>query len=103
LFSTNSDRQKVLKDYEAVAQMTGHADRGHLLFTQNCAQCHRLKDEGNAAGPDLGMLSDKPASVFLAAILDPNQAVEARVLIITSSPKTTGKSAASFQPRPEPA
>ncbi len=78
LFSSVSDRQKILQQYEGVASLTGDAERGRNLFQQNCATCHRLKDFGNAVGPDLGMMSDKPASVFLAAIFDPNQAVEAR-------------------------
>ena len=78
LFVANADRQKVLKKYDGVAKSKGDAEKGHTLFAQTCAACHRVRGEGNSIGPDLGMVADKSIPVFLAAILDPNQAVEAR-------------------------
>jgi putative heme-binding domain-containing protein len=56
----------------------GDAEKGRNLFKQNCAVCHRLHGEGIEIGPDLAMVSGKPDEVLLAAVLDPNQAVEAR-------------------------
>jgi putative membrane-bound dehydrogenase-like protein len=80
LFASNPDRTKIIHQYDEVPKLAGDRDRGHALFTQNCAPCHRVHDEGNVVGPDLGMLADKPADVFLTAILNPNQAVEARYI-----------------------
>jgi putative membrane-bound dehydrogenase-like protein len=80
LFSSNPDRQKLLQQYRPVAQLKGDPEKGHALFRQNCLPCHRIKDEGNNVGPDLGMMADKPIADLLIAILDPNQAVEARYL-----------------------
>jgi len=48
------------------------------LFRQNCSTCHRFKGEGHEIGVDLNTLAGKPVQTLLMAILDPNQAVEAR-------------------------
>lgn len=87
LFFANTDRQKIVKDYAVVEALKGDTGKGHALFVQNCAPCHRVNDEGNQVGPDLGMMADKPVSVFLLAILDPNQAVEARYINYTALTK----------------
>ncbi|MDB6121703.1 MAG: putative rane-bound dehydrogenase [Pedosphaera sp.] len=73
---TNSDREKVVKAYQEVLKLKGDAEKGSGLFRANCALCHRLKDEGNAVGPDLSAVSDKPVTELLVSILDPNRAVE---------------------------
>jgi putative membrane-bound dehydrogenase-like protein len=81
LFSaTRADRHELLKEYEAVARLAGDPAKGIALYRQNCAACHRLKGEGTEIGPDLAGLADKPAATLLVAILDPNQAVEARYI-----------------------
>jgi putative heme-binding domain-containing protein len=87
LFFANADRQKIVQSYSGVESFKGDSVKGHALFVPNCAPCHRLRDEGNHVGPDLGMMADKPASEFLLAILDPNQAVEARYIGYTATTK----------------
>ncbi len=76
--AVQSDRQRVLKQYEEVARLKGDAGRGASLFQQNCAACHRFKEQGSSVGPDLGMTADKSVSALLVAILDPNAALESR-------------------------
>ncbi|MDQ6630917.1 MAG: c-type cytochrome, partial [Verrucomicrobiota bacterium] len=78
LFSAESDRQKIVKQYQIVADLKGDIEKGRVLFQKNCAVCHRFKSEGNQIGPDLGMMADKSVLDFLTAIFNPNQAVEAR-------------------------
>src|SRR5262249_17834267 len=56
--------------------LAGDREKGHALFLQNCATCHRLRDEGNAVGPDLGTVATKPVQELVVAVLDPNQAVD---------------------------
>jgi putative heme-binding domain-containing protein len=85
---TNSDRQKIVKQYESVCDLVGDAVRGHAIYQQTCAVCHRLKDEGNETGPDLGSVADKATAQLLEAILDPNRAVEARYLSYTAVTKS---------------
>src|SRR5262249_47447770 len=50
------------------------------LFTKHCAACHQLGGVGQAVGPDLASVGDKSPEALLIAILDPNQAVEARYI-----------------------
>lgn len=73
-----SDRQAVLLRYREVETIKGDTTRGAEIFRQNCLPCHRLKNEGNLVGPDLASVAAKPTDYLLAAILDPNQSVEAR-------------------------
>ncbi len=75
---SNADRAKVVASYASASTLTGDAQRGHAFFTQQCAICHRLKNEGKEVGPDLGMVTDKPDDWLLTAIFDPNAAVEPR-------------------------
>jgi putative membrane-bound dehydrogenase-like protein len=81
LFSTvSADRKKVIEAYGAVGGLQGNVRKGAELFRQNCASCHRFRNEGNAVGPDLAALTDKSVATLLVAILDPNRAAEARYL-----------------------
>jgi putative heme-binding domain-containing protein len=88
LFATNSDRQKVLQEYAQVESLKGDPKNGRTLFVATCAQCHRFRDEGNQVGPDLAMMADKPVSDFVQGILNPNQAIEARYLSYTATPRS---------------
>ena len=85
--NASPDREKVVKQYAPAAQLTGDPARGHALYTNVCAACHRLKNEGTEIGPDLGMVAAKPAEQIIEAILDPNRAVESRYLTQTLSTK----------------
>lgn len=54
----------------------GNAANGAKLFTQNCAPCHRFKNEGAEFAPNLtGMGAHGPEDLLLH-ILDPNRVVE---------------------------
>ena len=73
----NPDREKVVKSYASVAQLTGDAKRGHQMVAV-CLACHKLKGEGNDLAPDLGTVANKPIDQLIESILDPNRAVEQR-------------------------
>ncbi|MBI5799168.1 MAG: c-type cytochrome [Verrucomicrobia bacterium] len=81
--NADPDREKVVKAYAGVGKLIGDPARGHPLYTTLCAACHRLKNEGNEIGPDLGTIADKPAQQLIEAILDPSRAVEQRYLAQT--------------------
>jgi putative heme-binding domain-containing protein len=72
------DRAKVMASFANIEKLTGDAQRGQIVFRENCAACHRFKDEGRELGPDLAMVSSKPVDWLLTAIFDPNQAIEPR-------------------------
>ncbi len=90
----NPDREKVVQQYASVTTLTGDAARGHALFTNVCSACHRLKNEGNEVGPDLGTVVGKPTEQLVEAILDPSRAVEDRyttqTLILKQGREITG-------------
>ncbi len=76
--SADADRQAVIDGFRTVADLAGDAKRGAAVFEKTCAACHRLGTVGNAVGPDLATVADRPADYLLAALFDPNRAVEAR-------------------------
>lgn len=75
---SSADRAEVVARYGTVTSLVGDPKRGQAHFKALCAPCHRLRNEGNEVGPDLAMVGTKPVDWLLNAILDPNQAVEAR-------------------------
>ncbi len=80
---STADRAKVVASYASVNGLHGDSQRGHTLFLQQCAICHRLKTDGKEVGPDLAMVADKPIDWLLTAIFDPNAAVEPRYQALT--------------------
>ncbi|HNQ72819.1 MAG TPA: HEAT repeat domain-containing protein [Verrucomicrobiota bacterium] len=78
LAPSSADRAQVIAKFSGVEQLSGSAARGQQHFQALCAVCHRLNGAGHEVGPDLGMVATKPVNWLLLAILDPNQAVEAR-------------------------
>ena len=91
---SSDDRAHVIAGYAGVEKLTGDPAKGRKFFQTLCLNCHRLRGEGNEVGPDLGMVADKPVDWLLTAILDPNQAIEARYrgwnITLKSSEELTG-------------
>lgn len=77
---TSRDRAKVIDDYRRALSLKGAADAGSKVFARVCAACHKLGEVGQQVGPDLASVGDKSPEGLLAAVLDPNRAVEARYL-----------------------
>ena len=69
------DRERVLSEYGEALAKPGDADRGREVFESVCAKCHRFKGLGQAVGPDLEEVRNRPAEVLLADILMPNQTI----------------------------
>jgi putative membrane-bound dehydrogenase-like protein len=78
--SVSSNRADVLKKFSEVPKLAGNPEHGAQLFAATCSSCHRLKGVGNAVGPDLAPLSDKPVDYLLSSILDPNAIIEPRFI-----------------------
>jgi putative membrane-bound dehydrogenase-like protein len=70
------DRQKVIDRLSAELSEGGHPTRGKIVFTQQCAKCHRHGGEGGNVGPDLTGMAAHPRSELLIHILDPSRSVE---------------------------
>ncbi|MBI2424048.1 MAG: c-type cytochrome [Candidatus Hydrogenedentes bacterium] len=54
----------------------GDAGRGHAIFTEQCAKCHQVGEEGSLVGPNLTEIFRKSKETLLHDILDPNAAVD---------------------------
>jgi putative heme-binding domain-containing protein len=76
--AASPDRQKVLRDYEAVLTTVGDPERGRAVFAKSCAPCHQLEGVGHVVGPDLAALANRTPAYLLSEILDPNRNVDSR-------------------------
>ncbi len=76
--ASSTTRQQVLSQYQQALRLTGDVSRGKGIFAQRCSACHQLEGVGHKVGADLAGSRDKSPQALLTAILDPNQAVEAR-------------------------
>ncbi len=54
----------------------GDPAAGKVVFTQQCAKCHRHSGEGGQVGPDLSGTAAVPREELLVHILDPSRSVE---------------------------
>jgi putative membrane-bound dehydrogenase-like protein len=77
--TSNADRHQLIEQYNSAATK-GDAKKGQAVFAKACAACHKLGNVGVLVGPDLAPLASKPRQTLLAAILDPNQAVDPRYI-----------------------
>ena len=59
----------------AIAKENGDAEKGKLTFTQRCAVCHTLFDEGGKVGPDLTGYERNNVDFWLVATLDPSMEI----------------------------
>jgi len=75
-----ADRNALIASYGDATSAKGDSNKGKALFAKTCATCHRLGDVGVAVGPDLAPLAAKPRQALIAAILDPNQAIDPRYI-----------------------
>lgn len=90
-----ANRQKVIAEYQEALKRAGEAARGRLVFTKNCAQCHRIGQIGVTVGPYIGDFTLKPnvrsnPPVILESILNPNRAIDSNYVsytVVTNSGK----------------
>ncbi len=54
---------------------SGDLLRGHRLFHDRCATCHRLHGEGETIGPDLSFANRRDRNFLLVSLVDPAGAV----------------------------
>ena len=83
-----SEREKVVKTYEAALDRKPDAKRGREVFRTICAKCHRFAGMGAQVGPDLATVQNHPKQTLLEDILMPNKTIaqgyEAYVVDTTS-------------------
>jgi putative heme-binding domain-containing protein len=72
-----SERHAVIEKFRPALALPGDAQRGHSVYVQRCASCHRAGEEGFAVGPDLSSVASGGKEKLLAGILDPTAEVAA--------------------------
>lgn len=65
----------------------GTAANGAQVFTQNCAQCHKFKNEGADFAPNLTGMGAHGPEELLVHILDPNRVVEPNFVAVSIETK----------------
>ncbi len=71
--AVNSDRAKVVDQYQDVLNLEGDSTRGLAIFKQKCAVCHQVGKLGHQVAPSLESVKNKSTADLLIAILDPNR------------------------------
>ncbi|WP_337176823.1 PVC-type heme-binding CxxCH protein [Paludisphaera sp.] len=69
------DRAKVYDAHKDVVAMTPDPSKGRAVFLRECAQCHRLDQEGVAVGPDLFDIRNQSKEAILLHILAPDHEI----------------------------
>lgn len=76
LTKKDDGRQEIIKKYNPALSMAGSADKGKLVFTNNCSACHQIGGKsGTPYGPDLGTIRNRRPASIMGDILNPNQSI----------------------------
>jgi putative heme-binding domain-containing protein len=67
----------VIAEFRPALALKGDATKGHATFLARCAICHRMREEGNAVGPDLAASAAAGREKLLGNILDPSREITA--------------------------
>ncbi|HYE33596.1 MAG TPA: PVC-type heme-binding CxxCH protein [Methylomirabilota bacterium] len=68
-------------------ETAGNIQNGKMLYTANCANCHKYKGEGRDLAPDLTGMGAHGAHDLLVHIVDPNRVVEPNFVSVTVEKK----------------
>jgi putative heme-binding domain-containing protein len=70
------EKNALIAQFRPEVVKPGNVESGHKLFTQNCAVCHKFKEEGSDLAPNLTGMGAHGPEDLLVHILDPNRVVE---------------------------
>ena len=79
----NSDRAKVVAEYQGVLELEGNAARGLEVFKMKCAVCHQVGEVGHRIAPNLSSVQNKSEADLLLAVLDPNREAQPNFNVYT--------------------
>ncbi len=79
----DADRQKVIDTLAPIVLKGGDAERGRLVFEQQCSKCHTHSGKGGKVGPDLTGMAAHPKAELLVNIIDPSRSVEGNFVSYT--------------------
>jgi putative membrane-bound dehydrogenase-like protein len=81
------EKDALIAQFKGAVEETPNVEKGKLLFTQNCATCHRFKGEGRDVAPDLTGMGAHGLQDLLVHILDPNRVVEPNFITVSIETK----------------
>jgi putative membrane-bound dehydrogenase-like protein len=70
------EKEALIAKFRPEVVKPGNVETGHKLFTQNCAVCHKFKEEGSDLAPNLTGMGAHGPEDLLVHVLDPNRVVE---------------------------
>ncbi len=73
-------RKAALEQMRPALALQGESTKGHEVYKELCAKCHRVGEEGEELGPNLTEIFRKSSESVLHDIIDPNAAVETKFL-----------------------
>ncbi len=79
----NSDRAKVVSNYQDALTLDGDIARGQAVFKKICSACHRVGNIGQQVAPDLASVKNKSNADLLVSILDPNREAQPNFNVYT--------------------
>lgn len=79
----NSDRARVVADYQDVLSLKSDATRGQAVFKKICSACHKVGNVGSQVAPDLASVKNKSDADLLVSILDPNREAQPNFNVYT--------------------
>ena len=91
-----SERITEIKALLSAARPTGKPSEGYAVFAQQCATCHKFRDQGRDIGPDLTGYEMKNLDYLLPAIIDPNLGIREGFEFATITLRPTGDETSAF-------
>ncbi len=79
----NTDRAKVVQEFQSVLSLEGRVAEGKEVFTKKCSTCHQAGSIGTQVAPNLASVKNKSAADLLIAILDPNREAQPNFNVYT--------------------
>ena len=80
-------KDALIAKFQPEVVKTGNAANGAKLFTQNCAPCHKFRNEGADFAPNLNGMGAHGTEELMVHILDPNRVVEPNFFAINIETK----------------
>jgi len=81
------EKDALIAEFRPEAIKPGNAANGAKLFTQNCAVCHKFKNEGADFAPNLTGMGAHGPEDLIVHILDPNRVVEPNFISVSIETK----------------
>ncbi len=79
----NTDRAKVVQQFQSVLNLQGRVSAGKEVFTRKCSICHQAGSIGTQVAPNLASVKNKSEADLLIAILDPNREAQPNFNVYT--------------------